>query len=578
MDRLRLSLFVVGFLLMAATAWITHGRIRLQQEDAEAVYRSYRVLRKIEGLRASLASAESARRALSSTGDESFRHLLEPERRAAKESHAALLGLTQDHPDQQKDLSGLQEDLERRLAQLGRPAGREAPEEHIRRIEEGRALSARLSTAVSRVEERERLLLSARDAEAKAGVISSTRAAVLSGSAGMGVILAGILLFLQEVRRRRRSEGDLREAYRRTAEASAELRAFFDGSMDLTGIADLDGTFKRVNPSWTAILGWTPEEVVGRPWLDFVHPDDRQATIDAAGGLAQGKPAVQFLNRYRTRDGGWRWISWNTPAPEPGSTFLFAIGRDVTERKLGEDRLRELNARLEEANKELEAFSYSVSHDLRAPLRHINGFVELLEKRAGASLDEVGRRHLRTISDSTSRMGRLIDDLLGFSRTGRAELRPSRVSMDGVVAEVWRSLASEREGREIRLEARPLPDAQGDPGLLHQVWMNLLSNAVKYTRDAPRALVEVDAVPMNGRGTVFRVRDNGAGFDMAYAGKLFGVFQRLHGPKEFEGTGIGLANVKRIIVRHGGSVWAEGKVGEGAVFHFTLPLAEGPRR
>jgi len=258
------------------------------------------------------------------------------------------------------------------------------------------------------------------------------------------------------------------------------------------------------------------------------------------------------------------------------SAILPVLDRALAMRRLRlanqelERRVRERTTQLEAANQELEAFSYSVSHDLRAPLRHISGFTALLVE-SETSLSEQGRRYLDKIAGSAHRMSHLIDDLLNLSRNSRAEIRRTRVNLQDLVNEIIQRLQPETVGRNIIWKKDALPQVQADFALLQQVFSNLLLNAIKYTR--PRNPAEIEIGSMNGTPgeiTIF-VRDNGAGFDMKYADKLFGVFQRLHREEEFEGTGVGLANVRRIISRHGGRTWAEGKVDAGATFYFTLP-------
>jgi hypothetical protein len=235
-----------------------------------------------------------------------------------------------------------------------------------------------------------------------------------------------------------------------------------------------------------------------------------------------------------------------------------------------ERQIRERTAELEATNKELEAFSYSVSHDLRAPLRHINGFAELLVTSTNSTLSAEDRHCLDRIISSSKQMSLLIDDLLNFSRMGRTEMRRTRFNLGDLLEKVIHELQPETEGRHIVWKKNLLPEVMADPPLLRQVFTNLLLNAIKYTR--PRDPAEIEIGSQNGPDEVIIfVRDNGVGFDMQYADKLFGVFQRLHGREEFEGTGIGLANVRRIISRHGGRTWAESKLGEGATFYFSLP-------
>ncbi|MFL5344834.1 MAG: sensor histidine kinase [Hyalangium sp.] len=237
-----------------------------------------------------------------------------------------------------------------------------------------------------------------------------------------------------------------------------------------------------------------------------------------------------------------------------------------------ERRVRERTAQLQEANHELESFSYSVSHDLRAPLRHITGFAQLLARKVGPKLDDASRGYLDTIISAAQQGGTLIDDLLSFSRMSRAELRKRPVDLRALMEEVRRELASDASGRHVEWRIGELPQVEADPALLRQVARNLLGNALKYTRPRPHAVIEVGAHPVDNDVEVW-VRDNGVGFEMQYVDKLFGVFQRLHTHDEFEGTGIGLANVRRIISRHGGRTWAEGALGQGATFHFSLPRA-----
>jgi PAS domain S-box-containing protein len=267
-----------------------------------------------------------------------------------------------------------------------------------------------------------------------------------------------------------------------------------------------------------------------------------------------------------------------------GTTMMLLAIEDITERKQAEARLQHLNhslsersTELEAANRELEAFSYSVSHDLRAPLRHIDYFASTLEKHLPAEQrDAKTQRYLSTISSSARNMGQLIDDLLGFARIARTEVRRTSVPLDELVAETRQGLQTEINGRKIAWAVSPLPAVEGDPALLRQAFFNLLSNAVKYTRRQPEARIEIAAQPGGPGEVVVRVSDNGAGFDMKYADKLFGVFQRLHSSQEFEGTGVGLANVRRIIERHGGRIWAEAGVDRGATFYVGLPSHAAP--
>jgi light-regulated signal transduction histidine kinase (bacteriophytochrome) len=236
--------------------------------------------------------------------------------------------------------------------------------------------------------------------------------------------------------------------------------------------------------------------------------------------------------------------------------------------------LAKTNADLQSVNKELEAFAYSVSHDLRAPVRHIAGFTELLQKNAEAVLDDKSRHHIAMILDSANRMGTLVDDLLAFSRIGRADTQKTTVKLEQLVKGVVSEIAPDIQGRKIVWQIGELPICYGDPAMLRHVFGNLISNALKFTRPREQAEIEISSFNHQPNEVVVFIKDNGVGFDMKYKDKLFGVFQRLHSQEAFEGTGIGLATVERVVRRHGGRVWAESSVDHGATFFVALPKPE----
>jgi light-regulated signal transduction histidine kinase (bacteriophytochrome) len=258
---------------------------------------------------------------------------------------------------------------------------------------------------------------------------------------------------------------------------------------------------------------------------------------------------------------------------------------EIEVRKRAEEEIRSLNADLErrvaertaqlgDANKQLEAFSYSVAHDLKAPLRAVSGFSNALMEDYGSKLDGEARQYLHSIARGAKTMGKLIDDLLAFSRQGLKEMEPSRIDMDEMAKSVFEELRRAAPERKLECRLNSLPSARGDRAMVRQIWVNLLSNAIKFTEPKDYPVIEAGCAETSGDQNIYYVKDNGAGFDMSYADKLFGIFQRLHSGKDFEGTGVGLAIVRRIVQRHGGRIWAEGRVNEGATFHFTLP-AEG---
>ncbi len=357
----------------------------------------------------------------------------------------------------------------------------------------------------------------------------------------------------------------------------AEAESFFALSIDMLCIAGFDGYFKRLNVAWERTLGWSTGELLSRPASDFVHPDDRRAADEERNKLMSGGESLSFECRYRCKDGSHKWLMWNAAAIR-GTQTIHAVVRDVTEKKRADAEIRTLVAQLqqrgrqlEEANKELDGFSYSVSHDLRAPLRAIHEFAHILIEDHAPQLDADGRHAAEAIGRNTRKMQQLIDDLLAFSKWGRHAIRARMIDMAALVREVAEEARrGAGPGRRVEIRIGDLPGAPGDPELLRQVWANLLDNAVKYTRPRNPAVIEVRGQRSNTE-VIYTVADNGVGFDPRYASKLFGVFQRLHSASEFEGTGVGLALAHRIVQRHGGWLRAQSSVGTGATFSFALP-------
>ena len=385
-----------------------------------------------------------------------------------------------------------------------------------------------------------------------------------------------------DVTERRLAEEQLRLSQQRLALAQ---KAGKSGSFDW----DIQNNLNIWSPEVQELYGLKPGEFGGKfeSWEQLVYPDDLPRARQA---IEESLKTGEFAGEWRIRrpdNGEMRWIDARAKVlydPSGRPNRMVGINIDITDRKRAEEEIRELNdeleqrvvqrtAQLEASNKELEAFTYSVSHDLRAPLRHVAGFAKMLVEEYQATLDENAKHYLVRISEGVQRMGQLVDDLLNLARVGRKELGLQVTGLSSIVQAVIAELQPETEGREVEWKIANLPFVECDPALMKQVFQNLLSNALKFTRPRPQAVIEVAERGQDGHNVIV-VRDNGVGFSMKYADKLFGVFQRLHRAEDFEGTGVGLATVQRIIAKHGGRIWAEAELDKGATFYFTLGTSE----
>jgi PAS domain S-box-containing protein len=399
--------------------------------------------------------------------------------------------------------------------------------------------------------------------------------------------------------RTERAETRMEQAETRSEQAIRDseisYRRLFEATKDGILILEADtGRISDVNPFLVEMMGYSHDELVGVPIWElglFKHIVSNKARFDQ-----MHREGYEFSENLalETRAGRKMAVEFVSNAYKAGDRDVIQCNvRDITERKRAEDQIRiqnselarhvaertaqleALNAELKSANIELDAFGNSVSHDLRAPVRYVLNFVEMLRKDAGSSLSPEGLALVTRISKVTTDMGKLIDDLLSFSRLGKSKIQKTEVNLDQLVQGVLSDFQGPSKERNIAWDIHPLPTVQADRALLRTVLVNLISNAVKFTGKRADPKIEMGCIPGGEKETVIFIRDNGAGFDQEYADKLFGVFQRLHSHSDFEGTGIGLANVQRIIHRHGGRTWAEGAVEKGATFYFSIPNING---
>ncbi len=575
----RLPALGLAVVLIVVTPFLL---LRKAAQDIDAAWtmvaHTYQVEARVHALASDMRNLEAGALSLAA-GVESpvLRERIGESRARIAPALQVLEELTRDNPEQHLRLGALQGNILMRKAQADRmiDTGTDMTAADVEAMVERYPIHDLVDGIVAE----ERRLLAIRQTRADR-VERRARIATWVAMAAQLLLLGGVLIYsARQVAHRLRAETS-------SQRASARAGVVLDTVREPIVLADHDLRVVMHNAAFAELYGVSGDargqllaDIGGGAWRD-------ERTLRRLGDvLARGRELWDHEQVQRTADDVERTMLINArpmPLPDGDGAVALITASDVSVQKASDRQIRELNRQLEgkveqvsDVNRELEAFSYSVSHDLRAPLRHIAGFGDKLGRHLGDGIDDKSKHYLEVMVSSAKRLSALIDDLLVYSRLGRSALRLQTVDMQSLADETRAMLdsnnATEAPGHAIEWRIAPLPVVAGDENMLRQVWLNLLGNAVKYSRGSEPARIEV-AYQRSDDAHHFQVRDNGAGFDMRYAGKLFGVFQRLHAASEFPGTGIGLASVRRVLARHGGRIWAEAEPGAGATFHFTLPV------
>jgi len=347
-----------------------------------------------------------------------------------------------------------------------------------------------------------------------------------------------------------------------------EFKHFFDHTSDFACIANMQGYFEIINPNFEKVLGYSEKELLENKFFSFIHPDDIEATVKEIEKQKTGVATINFVNRFRKKDGTYLWFDWNT-TPDTSTGKLYAMARDITDRKKADTELKQLSDELARSNQELEQFAYIASHDLQEPLRTISGFVKLFEKKHSGKTDEDTKEYLTFIVNATAKMQNLIKDLLEYSRAGR-NIKFNNVNFNDIVNDVIAEMGESIKESNAKITLSILPVLKGNETELKRLFQNLISNAIKFRKKDLNPEISITIEEKNNE-YLFAIKDNGIGINKEFIDKIFIVFHRLHSDTEYPGTGVGLAICKKIVALHGGKIWAESILGEGSTFYFTIP-------
>ena len=556
--------FIVAFAILALLGVYTYRYDKESRVTTMLVAHTNEVLYHIEQLNSTALRLEKELHEFALTGDTAFNSIYKKELLTAAH-HAGMLAKQLD--DNAAQLSGLDS-----VRLLGREkvgfikkvisAGTvsAAARQTLIPSKENTRLSNLLAGVIARMKDREKILLEQRVQASREGESKAMNTFILLEIASAILLILGFFAINFSFRKRMLAEQSLQEA-------SAEVRDLYNNAPCGYHSLDENGMITEMNNTGLQWLGYARDEIVNVKYFTELLTPQSQVVFKEQFPRLKALGYVSNVEFDVIRKNGETFPVIVNAAAMKDERGKFIRSRttvfDITERKKAEEKVKLLNS-------EMEAFTYSVSHDLRAPLRSIDGYARILKEDFGPGMDKEANRIMDVIMRNARRMGKLIDDMLDFSRVGRKDISRNRIDVDVMVDSIRRELVEQEKGRDIRFDIQPLASVEADNNLLRQVWTNLISNALKYTSKNLLTEITIGSRHENGK-VVYSIRDNGVGFDMKYANKLFGVFQRLHKIEEFDGTGVGLALVHRIISRHGGKIWAESEVNKGATFSFYIP-------
>jgi PAS domain S-box-containing protein len=556
--------FIVAFAILALLGVYTYRYDRESRVTTMLVVHTNEVLFHIEQLNSTALRLEKELHEFALTGDTAFNSIYKNELLTAAHHAGMLSKLTSDNPSQLTSLDSVRLLGREKVGVIKKVIAAAAVSPSAMRMlipsEENTRLSNLLAGVIGRMKDREKILLQHR-AQATRESESKTMSTFILLQFASGLLLVlGFFAINFSFRKRMWAEQSLREA-------SAEVHDLYNNAPCGYHSLDDKGIITEMNSTGLQWLGYTRDEIINNKHFTELLTPSSQAVFQNTFPLFKEQGYVNNVEFEMIRKNGETFPVIVSAAAMKNEHGEFVRSRstvfDITERKKAEEKVKLLNS-------EMEAFTYSVSHDLRAPLRSIDGYARILKEDFGAGMDKEANRLMDVVMRNARRMGKLIDDMLDFSRVGRKDLSRNRIDVDTMVDSIRRELMDHERGRDVRFDIRPLASVEADNNLMRQVWINLISNALKYTSKNLLTEITIDSRQENGH-VVYSIRDNGVGFDMKYANKLFGVFQRLHKIEEFDGTGVGLALVHRIVSRHGGKVWAESEVNKGATFSFYIP-------